>query len=110
MKKTDIRQEQFAAQRGCPDSYKKAQDLYERALAILKHERGSDFVLTTELALLHYGFHLIGRDGKDENLGPDWDLVASAAKKATAGLGIKQDEIRLCAQPLGEAGGVDGTD
>lgn len=102
--------EKWVAQKACPEDYKQAQDLFERAVAILKHERGVDLILPSEYAALYYGFHTLRDVNINENLGTNWDLLALAAKKAMAGLGIKQGEIRSCAQSLGEAGGVDGTD
>ena len=72
-----------------PKSYKEAQDLYERAKAILV-EMGK-VILPSEDASLYYGFHvaLRGEMNVENDTGSRWELVAEAARRAVIGEGIK---------------------
>ncbi len=84
-------------------SYKEAQDLYKRAVAILEHKRGgSGTILKSEAAALYYGFMLLNDDGGSEGFGPVWDDVGEAGKLALNGYGVKQGSVRPCKAPLDE--------
>ena len=82
----------------CPASYKEAQDLYERAVEILKYKRGGE-ILKSEAAALYYGFHVLKDAG---GLGAVWEAVGEAGKLAVNGYGVKQDSVRPCKAPLDE--------
>lgn len=77
-------------QGACPKSYKEAQDLYERAVAILEHKRGGK-ILKSEAAALYHGFH-VPKDA--DEAGVVWDDVARAGLLAINGYGVKQDTVR----------------
>jgi hypothetical protein len=98
------------AQKAVPNTHKQTRALFERAVEILKHRRGADLILPSEYAALFYGFHSLGDENIQENLGTDWMAVAEAAMLAMDGQGIKNGELRKVAAPLAEAGGVDGPD
>jgi len=72
-----------------PKSYKEAQDLYERAKAIIVHLHG--VILPSEEAALYYGFHraMSGEMNLENDTGTRWEVVAEAARRAAIGEGIK---------------------
>ena len=80
-----------------PNNYKEAQQLYERAVAILEHKREGK-ILSSEAAALYYGFHV--DHSRDEGVGAVWDDVAEAGKLAVTGYGVKQGSVRPCVDPL----------
>ena len=82
-------------------SYKEAQDLYERAVAILEHKRGGT-IMPSESAALYYAFMILNRDQGGEGLGPVWDDVAEAGNLAVNGYGVKQGSVRPCKAPQHE--------
>ncbi len=82
-----------------PLDYTEAQDLYERACDIMRHLRGGERLLHSEMAALRAGFHTFKGD-RDVLMSPEWDLVGQAGQLALEGMGVKRDEIRRCADPM----------
>ena len=64
--------------------------MYERAVDILEHMAGRP-IMESERAALHAGFHVAQRgDMEIENdTGCVWELVATAARRAAIGEGVK---------------------